>query len=158
MSVRFPLAAALLVGVLAAVPAQASHYFLEDSGFLEPGEVSAFQELELRETETLLRGLLTPEQRGAAAFLTGLDPVRIWEIAQICEMIQVVGVGPKVAELLLLAGVQGVADLSSRDAAALLAEIEYVNSVHGIVDSYPGIDHVQSWIAGAAEARYHLRF
>lgn len=144
--------------VLVAQPISASHYFLEDAQYFSADEVEAFQRIDMRDTETVLRALITPEQRGAAVFVTGIDGQRIYEIAQICELLQVTGVGPRVAELLLLSGVRGVADLAARDAAALLAEVENVNSVHSIVATYPGLEHVEEWIAGARAARYHLRF
>ncbi len=148
-------ASAALVLVLAG-PAAASHYFLEDAGLFSETEMEALREIGLRDTDLVLRGSMRPDQRAQLAFLTGIQEARVLELARICEFLQIDGIGPRVADLLLATGVRDVADLAQRDAEVLLAEIQVVNAEAQAVSVLPDLEHVSLWIEGARAARFRL--
>jgi hypothetical protein len=152
------IAFAVLLPATAAGPAYASHYYLTDITVFEETMVTEFTRFGYETTEDVLRGLLTPDLRDAFAYATGVSPGRLAEIARLCEFLQVTGIGPRAADLLMAAGVFNVADLAARDPAALVAELETVNNVERITGTNPTFDHVRDWVSGAGTASYHVEY
>ena len=113
---------ALLLLVVPSV-AVANHYFLEDVGFISEAEVAALNKEKITDTEELLKVILTPEARKRLAEKTAIAVEKINEWAKLCDLLRVKGVGPKMARLMLLAGVGGMAELRKQDAADLLRRL-----------------------------------
>lgn len=145
------IAGALLATLVLAAPAQASHYFLQDiSERFTPVMIEEFARFNLQTTEDLLRNIASTEDRNDFSDVTGVPLAELTELARLCDFLQIEGVGPKAAELLIATGVTTVRDLASRDAATLTAEIEVVNQTARITGVNPEIHHVTGWIQGAA--------
>lgn len=150
LSFRAALSATLLgVLLVTAAPAAASHYFLTDVDFLAEPELDAFRTFGFQTTEDLLRGLTTAESRAQLSFSTGVPVERLQELTRMCDLLQVPGIGPRAARLLMASGVTSAVDLAGRDPAALLAEVETVNAVEQLTGVNPSIEHVRDWVAGA---------
>lgn len=144
-------ASALLASFVLAGPAHASHYFLQDiSERFTPVMIEEFARFNLQTTEDLLRNIASLEDRNNFADVTGVPLAELTEIARLCDFLQIDGVGPKAAELLMATGVTTVRDLAGRDAATLTAEIEVVNQTARITGVNPEVYHVTGWIEGAA--------
>jgi predicted flap endonuclease-1-like 5' DNA nuclease len=139
-------------------PSAASHYFLADVDFLSPVASEAFERFGYQDTEVLLRNLLTPTARRAVADATGLTEAELVSLAQMCEMLQVRGVGPKAARLLLSSGVQGPVDLATRRADELLAVVQSENAIGRWTQVDPHIEIVEQWIRDAAAAQYIVEY
>jgi hypothetical protein len=150
---RATVVAALL---LAPSVASASHYRLEDVTFLSPEVQEGATRFGFIDTGELLRNLLTVEQRLALAGSMGVPEAELRQVAKVCELIQIDGVGPKAARLLQAAGVTSVADLAKRDPAALRDLLVAANAREAITQVDPSPEHVQAWVAGAARAAFHV--
>ncbi len=151
------LAGIVIVGVVA-VPAEASHYFLRDLDFLSPVASEAFERFGYDDTEELLHNLVTPESRRAIHDSTGIPHDELVELARICELLQVDGIGPRAARLLLASGVSNVEDLASRHADELLAAVQAENAVGQWTRVDPHLEVVDAWVRGANRVTYIVQF
>jgi predicted flap endonuclease-1-like 5' DNA nuclease len=126
--------------------AQASHYPLEVVPFLEAGHRAKFSALKLEDTEQLLNALLTDKARQGVAGKTGIDEVKLLDYARTCDLLRIRGIGPKLAKLLLLSGVTGVAALRAEKPAELLVSIRAANKQHGVSEILPQEETLKEWI------------
>ena len=150
MSRRLVTLAVFCFCVVLTGPVFASHYLLADvEGDFAPELVDAFERFGCEDTEDALRWILTPDDRRSFASSTGLSPVLLDETAQMLDLMQVRGVGPRAARLLIATGVQSAADLASRDVETLLAEVENVNMLEGLTTVSPSFEHVEAWVDAA---------
>jgi len=142
--------AALVVLLGAAGAAQASHYPLDAAAFLSGEERNALLGRGIEDTAQLLEATDGSEERAALAGLSGIDAKRLREIQEICDLLQVRGIGPKMAAVLRLAGVYDTRALAGEDPAALAAKMKKANSVHRISEILPGPAVLEGWIEQAA--------
>ncbi len=158
MRLTFLMRAAVAACLFVSAPAWASHYLLTDADIFAEGELDAFIGVGLDDTSDLLARVATPDERDALAYETGIPAERLAEIAHMCELLQVEGVGPRAARLLMAAGVENVADLAARDANALLAVLLETNGGGTYTRVNPSLDHVTFWVIGAAQAPVHVEY
>lgn len=151
--------AALCLTFLLATPAIASHYYLVDIGerFTEQ-QLEEFARFGLQTTADVLRNVDTVEDRADMAFSTGIPLGELVEVARMCEFLQIEGIGPKAFDLLRATGVVDVADLTTRNAAELHAEIEVVNQVEQITGVDPDLELVHNWILAAAQVPIRVTY
>jgi hypothetical protein len=135
----------------------ASHYRLTVLDFLAPELVTVLGGQDIENTEDFLRRTLTPEDRGALSEATGIPEVEILELARMCEVLQIEGVGPRVARLLRASGVVSVTDFASRDATELEAVFAAVNAVEHHTGINPSAENLAEWIDLAGRVEYHIR-
>ncbi len=146
---------ALILGV--AAPAFASHYFLDDiSDRFSELALAEFDRFGYRTTEDVLLNVLTPEDRTVLSEATGIPGGELAEIAQMCEMLQVTGVGPRAYALLQAAGVTDVRDLAGRVPEELVAQLAAANAVHAHTGANPHLEVVVGWIGAAADVPLHV--
>lgn len=136
--------------------AHASHYLLEDVEFFSEEARTEFDRFGIEDTEGLLRNLLTPDDRSALSFATGIEESELERIALICELLQVPGIGPRAASLLQAAGVESVMDLAGREPATLLELLVDANGGGTYTSVNPELHHVEHWVGGASEAELFL--
>lgn len=141
------LALALLLPVGTAL---ASHYPLHAVSFVSPEEVKALTARGIEDTEQLLAGTATAKARSDLAGLTGLDKKRLRELQEICDLLQVRGIGPKMAAVLRLAGVYDTRSMAAEDAVALAAKMKKANDIHKVSEILPEPAVLQGWIEQAA--------
>ena len=141
---------AVLLGVSSF--AQASHYYLVDipSEFSE-SDRELLARFGIDDTEDLLRWIDTPDMRNALQSMSGLSADRINALTVFCDLLQIDGVGPSAARLLMATNITGTADLVSRDEGELLAEIQYTNQIETITPTTPSDGHLHMWVLSAIE-------
>ena len=131
--------------------AAASHYLLMDVSFFSPEEQSTLQKVRILATEEFLAESSTPEKRAALVRKTGLSKERVLELSQLVDLLQVRGIGPKMALLFKATGIQSLNDLAGSDVKALMVKLKEVNRVKHISEVLPSSDLVASWIRAAAK-------
>ena len=91
--------------------AEASHYRLADVEFISEDARAVFERFGYQDTADVLANVASPERRLALHEASGIAMPELEELAAICELIQVAGVGPRAASLRHagVAGVQGSA-------------------------------------------------
>ena len=139
---------ALLVG--AAGAARASHYPLDAATFLSDVERSALAARNIEDTAQLLEATDSSQERVALAKDAGIDKKRLREIQEICDLLQVRGIGPKMAGVLRLAGVYDTRALAGEEAVALAAKMKKANDVHKVSEILPESEVLVGWIEQAA--------
>lgn len=130
--------------------AQASHYPLDAATFLSGAEKTALQAHGIEDTAGLLEATDTAKERTALVGLAGIDKKRLREIQEICDLLQVRGIGPKMAGVLRLAGVYDTRALAGEEAVALAAKMKKANDVHKVSEILPESDVLVGWIEQAA--------
>ncbi len=136
----------LLLLLSQSLPALASHYPIEVVPFLEAGHRAKLAVLKVEDTEELLQALLTPEARKKAARKTGIEAAKIEEYSKLCDLLRVRGVGPKMARLLLLSGVSGLAGLRGESGGELIVKLRAANKQHGVSEILPQEETLKDWI------------
>jgi len=140
----------LLFLVIAAGTALASHYPLDAATFLSDGERAALVERGIEDTAQLLEATDTAKERAALAGPSGLDKKRLREIHEVCDLLQVRGIGPKMAGVLRLAGVYDTRALAGEEATALAGKMKKANDVHKVSEILPEPAVLAGWIEQAA--------
>ena len=145
----FSLAALLMVAWSSS--AFASHYLLMDVSFFTEAETTILQKQKILATEEFLAESSTPKKRKALTAATGLPAERILELSQLVDLLQIRGVGPKMALLFRAAGVETLKDLSKAKVDLLMAKLKEVNRTKHISEVLPSADLVESWIRAASK-------
>ncbi len=130
-------------------PVLASHYPIEVVPFLEAGHRAKLAVLKVEDTEALLQALLTPKDRESASRKTGIEVGKLEEYSRLCDLLRVRGVGPKMARLLLLAGVSGIAGLRGQSAPDLMVKLRATNQQYGVSEILPQEDTIKDWVQQA---------
>jgi len=153
---RYFLSVAVLL-VLLGGKAEASHYDIADVSLVSDAVVERLLADGIGDTEKLLSRLLTPGDRAAFAQKYGLTASEVHDLARQLEFMQIVGVGPKAARLLILANVESVVALSKLDPAVLLDVLLRVNREHAITGVQPDMIVVRDWIEKSKKISHHLQ-
>ncbi len=136
----------LLLLLSQSLPVLASHYPIEVVPFLESGHRAKLAPLKVEDTEELLQVLLTAKARKVAAGKTGIKVAKLEEYSFLCDLLRVRGVGPKMAKLLLLAGISGIAGLRGESAPQLIVKLRATNKQHGVSEILPQEETLKDWI------------
>ena len=131
---------------LSVVPALASHYPIEVVPFIEAAHKSKLEAQKIFDTEELLQALLTPKGRKLMARKTGIKSQVLFGYAQMCDLLRIRGVGPKMGKLLTLAGVATIARLRAEKPAPLLVKLSEANKKHGVSEIIPQEETLKDWI------------
>lgn len=136
--------------------AYASHYDIADVDILPAAVQSKVISDGLETTEDLLERLMTPSDRKAFSAKYGMDSAAVDKVAHKIELMQIIGVGPKAAELLMLAGVKNLKGLAAADPNTLLEALLTANREHAITGVQPDMTVVKDWITKAKNVKKHL--
>lgn len=134
----------------------ASHYDIADVELLPAAVQTKLIADGMETTEDLLGRLLTASDRKAFSQKYGVSDKDTNALAHKLELMQIIGVGPKAAELLTLAGVKNVKGLASADANELLEALLAANRAHSITGVQPDMTVVKDWISKAKKVSKHL--
>ncbi|MBQ9396002.1 MAG: DUF4332 domain-containing protein [Proteobacteria bacterium] len=137
--------------------AYASHYDLYDIDLVPESVVDQLAAAKISNTEQLLANLMKKSDRDAFAKKYAMSEVDVDKLARKLELMQVVGIGPKAAELLFLAGIKGLQQLSEANDNDLLESLQMVNRVHNITGVQPDLTVVRDWIAKSKRIANHLQ-
>lgn len=148
----------LFLGLVLASPGvvMAGHYYFEDVTLVEQPVVGQLGELGIATTEELLDVVKTAQGRDLIERETALSGDDVRQLARTVELLQVDGVGPKAARLLMESGVTSVEDLASREGADLLERLIATNAEKQITGVDPDITVVDHWISKAQSATVHI--
>jgi hypothetical protein len=149
------LALVCLVVVLAgtAASALASHYPIDAAPFIEDEHKTKFTQSKLFGTEELLNALLTPQARKELGRKTGIKKDVLLGYVQACDLLRVRGVGPKMARLLILSGVDGIKALRAQKSEELMPKMQEANQKHGVSELLPQLDTLKDWIHQARKLK-----
>lgn len=142
-------AAAVLIGF--STTAAASHYDLVDIKIVNEDVRTKLAAEGIEDTQTLLARMLTSEDRAKIVKITGMDKAEVQELARMLELMQITGIGPKAARLLILSGVTSIGDLAQRTAEDLLPDVLEANAEHGVTGIDPDELILADWIAKAGK-------
>ncbi len=109
-------------------------------------------------TDKLLAASKTKKQRKELAEATGISEKQILKFANMADLFRIKGVGPEFAELLEVAGVDTVPELSQRNAENLTAKMEEVNVAKNLTRRVPSLKEVEKWIAEAKSLPRELEY
>lgn len=146
----------LFMLLLWSTSAFASHYDIADVDLLPAAVQSKVIADGIDTTEVLLSKLMTPADRKAFATKYAMDPAAVDKLAHKIELMQIIGVGPKAADLLMLAGVKNVKGLAAADPNTLLEALLAANREHAITGVQPDMTVVKDWISKAKRITNHL--
>lgn len=150
---RNNLLASVLLGLvcllLAPATAFASHYPLDESNLFPESELKALKAQGYTDTEALGAALLKAADRKAMAKKTGLEEKRVDELAEICDLLRIRGVGPKMVSLLRLSGIYDSSDLGKAVPEQLHERMRQANDIHAVSELVPEVDILKGWIEDA---------
>ena len=150
---RLMLASALVaVALLSPTAGRASHYPLNAIDVTTADENFALFKAEVTDTEELLAATAKAAGRTALARKTGLSEARLKELAQVCDLLSVKGVGPTVARLLTRCDVRTLKELSKAQVEPLSACMKQVNLTESISELLPPAEFLTEWIEQARRA------
>jgi len=151
MMTRAFLAAAISAGVLLAHEARASHYDLSAIDLVTPDVASRLAGAKILTTEDLWNATATARQVSKLSRAARIPAKALRELHDLCDLLRLDGVGPKLARVLTLSGVRNLKALARQDPAKLTEKIKLVNAQHEILGKLPDQDSVGTWIARARE-------
>ena len=103
----------------------------------------------IKSVEALLKNGATPKGREEIAKKTGLGHKEILEWVNRADLYRIKGVGSEYSDLLEVAGVDTIVELSKRDAKNLMSKMTEVNTKRKIVRRLPTEKQVANWISQA---------
>ena len=146
-----------LVFMLAAVPcAYASHYDLEDADFIPSALRKSLIKDKVSNTEDLFALLMSKSGRASFAKKYKVKDADVDFLAHELELMQIRGIGPKAATLLLKSGVENVKALSKSNAGELLETLLRTNRELNITGVQPDLVVVTDWIENAKKVTNHI--
>ncbi len=148
------IAVALLVSTLATVSeAQASHYNLDRIDLVTTAEKRALSRAGILDTKVLLGWTATLERRQWLADKSGIAWERLSELAAMCDLLRIEGVGPSIATVIRNAGATDSEALAASDSAGLLDRMRVAARGTSMALKMPDEDTVRSWIRIAKRLR-----
>jgi ribosomal protein L35AE/L33A len=100
-------------------------------------------------TSELLEAGATPAMRKELADKTGISPKLIHKWVNLSDLFRIKGVGEEYSDLLEVAGVDSVVELSTRKAVNLHAKLLEVNETKKLVRDVPNLAMVEAWVKEA---------
>jgi predicted flap endonuclease-1-like 5' DNA nuclease len=138
-------------------PAQAGHYFLDDIDIIPAPITVELKTLGIDSTEALLLKTLTEKDRQTLDSAVSLSLEEIQQLAQMIELMQIDGVGPKAAKLLRAAGVTSAKSLSAMDPSVLLDQVVAANAKVRYTEVNPDLFIVEDWVRQAKDVQHHVQ-
>lgn len=140
----------MLIFMLVGIPsAFASHYDLEDVDLFPEEVATRLTADNVKNTEDLFALLVTKAGREAFVKKYGVSQEEVDFVAHELELMQIKGIGPKAATLLLKSGIQDVTSLAQASPNELLENLLRTNRELNITGVQPDITVTQDWIEKA---------
>jgi len=147
-----------VVLLAAARSAHASHYDLSSIDLVAPAAVEVLSRLGIQTTEDLWKATRSARDVSKLARKLKVPRATVQEWAEVCDLLRLDGVGPKMARVFRLAGVRRLRDLAREDPERLTARIAEVNRREEILGKLPDVNAVRGWVDEAnAKAREPVR-
>jgi predicted flap endonuclease-1-like 5' DNA nuclease len=144
------MAVALLVTLLGAGAARASHYAVADvPRLVTSSDADKLKKAGVETTEQLLDKAAKAKDRKALAKASGIKAGQLLDLARRCDLLRLKGVGSEMVILLEAAGVRTTAALGKLTAAGLMESITKANQAKKITEKPPTEPQVGDWISQA---------
>lgn len=143
----------LLVLVLMAGGAHASHYAFERVEFVSKGEKRQLARAGILDTSVLLGWTATLDKRNWLSDQTGIDVGRLEELATMCDLLRIEGIGPSMVTVFQKAKIRTSDDLAYALPEPLLKDLQVAARGTRMAKLLPTTDTLQSWIRDARRLR-----
>ena len=131
--------------------AYASHYDLPDVDLLPAEIVTKLANDKIDTNEDLFALLMRKSDRVKFAKQYNIAQKDVDNLARKLELMQIVGIGPKAATLLLLSDIPNINALANATANALLDTLQRVNREKNVTGVQPDLTVVTDWINKAKQ-------
>lgn len=136
--------------------AYASHYDLLDIDLVPESITMQLVSNKIENTEQLFAILMKKKERAEFSKKYGMPAKEVDELAHKLELMQIVGVGPKAAELLRLSGITSLKALTEANETELLDNLQRVNREKNITGVQPDMVVVHDWIEKSKKIVHHM--
>lgn len=126
-----------------------ANYGIEDIEGIGPVFGEKLRAAGVADTNTLLTGARTPQQRKILAEKSGLPETKILKFANMVDLYRISGVGSEFSELLEAAGVDTVPELAQRNPTNLAQKMTEVNEAKKLTRRVPSEKEIASWVEQA---------
>jgi predicted flap endonuclease-1-like 5' DNA nuclease len=127
------------------------NYKVEKIEGVGPKYAAKLEKVGIRNTKQLLEKAATRKGRRVLAEESGIDETLILKWANMCDLMRIRGVGEEFSELLEVAGVDTVKELSKRRADNLHKSMIEANVKRKLVRQLPGVGQIEKWVSQAKE-------
>jgi len=124
-------------------------YGIEDIEGIGPVFGEKLRAAGVADTDALLTGARTPQQRKTLAEKSGLPETKILKFANMADLYRISGVGSEYSELLEAAGVDTVPELAQRNPTNLAQKMAEVNEARKLTRRVPTEKEIASWVEQA---------
>jgi len=107
------------------------------------------QKVGIASTKQLLDRAATRKGRKVLAEASGIEEKLILKWANMCDLLRIKGIGEEFSELLEVAGVDTVKELSKRRADNLHKAMVEANGRRKLVRQLPGVGQIENWVSQA---------
>jgi len=139
--------------VLTAGVAHASHYAFERVDFVTAKEKRQLSRAGILDTKVLLGWTATLDKRNWLSDQTGIDVGRLEELATMCDLLRIEGIGPSMVDVFQKAHVRTSDDLAYALPEPLLKDLQVAARGTRMAKLLPTTDTLQSWIREARQMR-----
>lgn len=114
-----------------------------------PKYATKLDKVGIRNTKQLLDKAATRKGRRELAEAAGIDETLILKWANMSDLMRIKGIGEEFSELLEVAGVDTVKELSKRRADNLHKAMTEANGKRKLVRQLPGVAQIENWVSQA---------
>ena len=125
------------------------NYKVEKIEGVGPKFAAKLDKVGIKNTKQLLERAATRKGRKDLATESGIDETLLLKWANMCDLMRIKGVGEEFSELLEIAGVDTVKELSKRRADNLRQAMVAANEKKKLVRQLPGVSQVENWVSQA---------
>jgi predicted flap endonuclease-1-like 5' DNA nuclease len=122
------------------------NYKVEKIEGVGPKYAAKLDKVGIKSTKQLLERAATRKGRKDLATESGIDETLLLKWANMCDLMRIKGVGEEFSELLEIAGVDTVKELSKRRADNLRQAMVDANEKKKLVRQLPGVNQVEDWV------------
>jgi len=123
-----------------------------------PSHAEKLRGANITTVKDLLRAGATKKGRQTLAKITDATESTVLKWVNRADLFRIKGIGKEYSELLDVAGVDTVVELSRRDPASLRAKLEEVNREKGLVKLMPSIETIAEWIRHAKRLKRRVEY
>jgi len=140
----------VLVVLVIPMSASASHYDIPSSGIVDEAVAGRLAAQGINSTKDLWAKTLTRNDRARLAKKVKVAASEVLRWHDFCDLLRLSGVGPKVARVMTVAGVNNLKALARQNPDDLAARVAAVRDKVPELGKLPDRNNFQSWIEQAA--------
>lgn len=144
-------AVVLLIGKLALVPgASAKNSLIKSLVRVSADEIKALKKAKIKDTRRLYQKTYkSPKALKTLQGKTRISLTRLASLAGVADLCRLYKVTPRVAQLLLLAGIPSMVELAKQDAEDISKRITAINEAQKLTRNLPSTADLRGWIRDA---------